>query len=96
MTLCLVIHDVPADDSPAALAFSEALFHISPEHWPVTPGAALLATEVSPGYLRDHLLQKLRRAGAEPGLLLVTRLSADLTWHGLPAEGADWLRERLE
>jgi hypothetical protein len=96
VTLRLVIHDVPADDSPAATAFSEALFHIAPEHWPLATGAVLLATEVSPGYLRDHLLHKLRRAGAEPGLLMVTRVSADLAWHTLPAEGEAWLHDRLD
>ena len=60
-------------------------------HWRVTPGATLVGTDVSPGYLRDHLLRALDGAGAPPALMLVTPLPPAAAWHGLPPEGEEWM-----
>jgi hypothetical protein len=96
MSLCLVLHDIPGASAEAEKAFFEAIFEIAPEHWRITGAAVLVGTGVSPAYLRDHLLRVLQRQGAQPGMLLVTRVPGDLAWQGLPAEGEAWLREIVE
>jgi hypothetical protein len=86
-----VIHDLSARQ--AADALFAALYEIAPEHWPVTAGAVLADTGVSPAYLREHLLRSLEVRGQKAGLLLVTRLCDAAAWANLPAEGEAWLRE---
>ncbi|MBL6457473.1 hypothetical protein JMJ55_19250 [Belnapia sp. T6] len=96
MSLCLVLHDL--GDAPAAAekVFFEAIYEIAPEHWPITPRAVLVATGVSPAYLRDHLLRALKKQEAPDVVLTITRVSPDAAWHNLPAEGEEWLRRVLE
>jgi hypothetical protein len=96
MSLCLVLHDLGRGASAEAeKAFFEAIFEIAPDHWRITGEAVLVGTGVSPAYLRDHLLRTLKRQGAQPALLLVTRVAEDLAWHNLPGDGEAWLREVL-
>ena len=96
MSLCLVLHDLGPAPAAAEKVFFEAIFEIAPEHWPITPNATLVATGVSPSYLRDHLLRALKKEDAPGVVLTITRVSADTAWHNLPAEGEVWLREVLE
>jgi hypothetical protein len=96
MAMCLVLHDLAGVPAAAEKAFFEAIFEIAAEHWRVTPGAVLVGSGVSPGYLRDHLLRALATQDSVPALLLVTRVAGDLAWMGLPPEGETWLREALE
>jgi hypothetical protein len=96
MSLCLVLHDLgPAASADVEKVFFEAIFEIAPEHWRITGEAVLVGTGVSPAYLRDHLLRTLKKQGVQPAMLLVTRVAADMTWHGLSPEGETWLREVL-
>ncbi|MBX6743316.1 MAG: hypothetical protein QJR07_05220 [Acetobacteraceae bacterium] len=95
MSLCLVLHDLGGAPADAEKAFFEAIYEIAPDHWPVTGRAVLVGTEVSPAYLRDHLLQALAPTGTQPALLLVTRVPRDLAWHNLPSDGVAWLQEML-
>lgn len=95
MPLALVIHDLPAG-SAAARAMVDAIYEIAAEHWPLTNGALLAVTGVSPGYLRAHLLRAVAALGGPAGLLLVTRLDPDAAWSGLPAAGAGWVQASLE
>ena len=96
MSLLLVLHELAAAPEPASKAFYEAIFEIAPEHWPITPQAVLLTTDVSPNYLRDHLLRALKQHGGEAGQLLITRCAGDSAWHRLSAEGESWLKDALE
>jgi hypothetical protein len=93
MSICLVLHDL--GDAPAAAekVFFEAIFEIAPEHWRVTDRVTLVATGVSPAYLRDHLLRALKKEEAPDTMLAVTQFSADASWHNLPPDGEAWLRE---
>lgn len=96
MAVCLVLHDLAGASAAAEKRFFEAIFEIAPHHWRVTPESVLVGTGISPGYLRDHLLQALAVESAAPALLLVTRVSGDLAWTGLSPEGEAWLRDVLE
>jgi hypothetical protein len=96
MPLCLVLHDLGNAPAAAEKAFFEAIFEIAPEHWPITNRATMVATGVSPAYLRDHLLRALKREDAPEVMLTVTQVSADAAWHNLPAAGDAWMREMLE
>jgi hypothetical protein len=93
--LALVIHDLPAGSDPAKAMF-DAIYEIAPEHWPISDGALLAATGVSPAYLRDHLRRALKAGGYQAGIMLVTRLGDKAAWSGLPPEGEAWLREMIE
>jgi hypothetical protein len=95
MSLCLVLHDLGAAPASAEKVFFEAIYEIAPEHWPITPRAVLVATGVSPAYLRDHLLRALKKEEAPDVVLTITRVPADAAWHNLSAEGEAWLREML-
>jgi hypothetical protein len=96
MSLCLVLHEFGKAPAAAQKVFFEAIFEIAPEHWPITGGATLVATGVSPTYLRDHLLRALKKEDAPDLMLTVTRVSPDSVWHNLSAEGETWLRDMLE
>ncbi len=96
MAVCLVLHDLTGASAAAEKAFFEAIFEIAPDHWRVAPEAVLVGTEISPAYLRDHLLQALAAEGAVPALLLVTQMSDDQARAGLSPEGEAWLRNLLE
>ncbi|MCK8785455.1 hypothetical protein M0638_13780 [Roseomonas sp. NAR14] len=100
MPLTLVVHDLDMPGtatSPDALrAFHDAIWELAPTHWHVSSCSVLLNTSVSPTYLRDVLVRALGRAGGTPGLMLVTRVSDNAAWCGLPAEGEQWLRATVE
>jgi hypothetical protein len=91
MPICLVLHELGHAGPAAEQALFSAVFEVASSHWRVTPGATLVGTDVSPTYLRDHLLRALDDSGAPPALLLVTPLPAAAAWHGLPPEGEEWL-----
>jgi len=91
MPICLVLHELGLAGPLAEQAFFGAVFEVASSHWRVTPGATLVGTDVSPGYLRDHLRRALEVAGAPPALLLVTPLHAKAAWHGIPPEGEEWI-----
>ncbi len=95
MSLCLVLHDLGGAPADAVKAFFEAIYEIAPDHWPVTERVVLVGTDVSPAYLRDHMLRALAPMGVRPSLLLVTRVPRDLAWHNLPRDGEAWLQEVL-
>jgi hypothetical protein len=94
MPVALVVHDLPPGSDAAKVMF-EAIFEIAAEHWPVAEGVVLAVTDVSPAYLRTHLLREMTVRGQQPGLILVSRLS-ETAWANLPAEGEAWLRDVLE
>lgn len=96
MSLCLVLHDLGEASAAAEKVFFEAIFEIAPEHWPIAARATLVATEVSPAYLRDHLLRALKKEETPEVMLTVTRVSPDAAWHNLPPQGDAWLRRILE
>lgn len=95
MALSLILHDLAAIEADDETRFFEAIFQISPEHWRLSAGATLLETGVSPSYLRDHLLRALPEALRGMTQLLVTRVSGDTAWNGLPAVGEQWLKDAL-
>ena len=91
MPICLVLHELGRADPATEQALFNAVFEVASSHWRVTPGATLVGTDVSPAYLRDHLLRALKDAGAPPGLMLVTPIPAGAAWHGVPPEGEEWM-----
>jgi hypothetical protein len=91
MPICLVVHELGLAGPGAEQALFSAVFEVSSSHWRVTPTATLVGTDVSPAYLRDHLLRALDDAGAPPALMLVTPLAAEAAWHGVPPEGEEWM-----
>ncbi len=92
MPICLVLHELDHAGPGAEQALFGAVFEVASSHWRVTPSATLIGTDVSPAYLRDHLLRALADAGAPPTLLLVTPLaSGAAAWHGIPPEGEEWI-----
>ena len=91
MPICLVLHESGLGGPASEQAFFDAVYEVASSHWRVAPGATLLGTDLSPGYLRDHLKRALDGAGASPGLLLVTPLSNGAAWHGIPPEGEEWI-----
>ncbi len=91
MPICLVLHEPGLAGPAPEQAFFSAVFEVASSHWRVTPGATLVGTDVSPAYLRDHLVRALERAGAPPALMLVTPLPAGAAWHGIPPEGEEWM-----
>lgn len=94
MTL-LVLHDLEPG-TPAAHALTAAVFEIAPGHWAPFPGAVLVAADVSPRYLRDHLVRSLHHRGHAAPKLLVAPLGTGAVSAGLPPEGPAWLRELEE
>jgi len=91
----LVLHALEELTPEARKAFFDSIYEISPEHWPVNPGATLVATGISPSYLLDHLRRTLNRAKAPSVALVVARLGADPAFLGLQPEGEAWLKETL-
>lgn len=91
MPICLVLHEFEGSGPEAEQALTHAVFEVSSSHWRVTSCATLVGTDVSPAYLRAHLLRAMQGAGATPSLMLVAPLPAGTTWHGLPPEGEEWL-----
>ena len=91
MPICLVLHELGRAGETAEQALFGAVFEVASSHWRVTPSATLVGTDVSPAYLRDHLLRALRDAGAPAELMLVTPLPAGAAWHGIPPEGEEWI-----
>lgn len=97
MPICLVLHELGHAGPAAEQALFSAMFEVASSHWRVATGATLVGTDVSPSYLRDHLVRALDDAGAPPSLMLVTPLPADrAAWHGIPPEGEDWLAGEAE
>jgi hypothetical protein len=96
MPICLVLHELGLAGPAAETAFFGAIFEVASSHWRVTPGATLVGTDVSPAYLRDHLLHALDAAGAPPAVVLVTPMAADAAWHGIPPEGEEWIAGEAE
>ncbi len=96
MPICLVLHEPGLGGPAPEQAFFDAVFEVASSHWRVAPGATLLGTDLSPGYLRDHLRRALDGAGAPPGLLLVTPLARGAAWHGIPPEGEEWIAGERE
>ena len=90
MSLCLVLHDLPAGGTEILEA---AIWEVSESHWLPTPDALLVATEVSVGYLASHLRQALRRHGLE-GPMVVLRTGPEMVADGLPDRAAAWLHEQ--
>jgi hypothetical protein len=91
MPICLVLHELVQASPAAEQALFGAVFEVASSHWRVTPSATLVGTDVSPAYLRDHLLRALDDAGAPPSLMLVTPLAEEAAWHGIPPEGEEWM-----
>ena len=57
MPICLVLHEFGRAGPAAEQALFGAVFEVASSHWRVTPSATLVGTDVSPAYLRDHLLR---------------------------------------
>ncbi len=91
MPICLVVHELGLGGPGAEQALFSAVFEVASSHWRVTPSATLVGTDVSPAYLRDHLLRALDDAGAPPALMLVTPVPPTAAWHGIPPEGEEWI-----
>ena len=91
MPICLVLHELGRAGQAAEQALFDAVFEVASSHWRVTPSATLVGTDVSPAYLRDHLLRALRDAGAPAGLMVVAPLAGQAAWHGIPPEGEEWI-----
>ena len=91
MPICLVLHEFGPAGPVAEQALFGAVFEVASSHWRVTPSATLVGTDVSPMYLRDHLMRALDDAGAPPALMLVTPVPAGAAWHGIPPEGEEWI-----
>ncbi len=71
MPICLVLHELGHAGPAAEQALFGAVFEVASSHWRVTPSATLVGTDVSPAYLRDHLLRALAEdARCEPVCLL--------------------------
>jgi hypothetical protein len=92
MPLRLILHDFGLPPAEAEEDFLYTFFVIAPDHWRLAPGATLVATDLSPGYLLDHLRQTARRSGLEPRLLLVMPFPEELASHGLTSDGEAWIR----
>jgi hypothetical protein len=93
MPLSLILHDLAGLAPDDEKRFFEAIFQIAPEHWRILPGTTLVSTGVSPAYLLDHLLRALPPEARAGTLLVTSRVPEDAAWHGLPAEGASWVRD---
>jgi len=93
MPLCLILHDL--GEAPAEMEddFFFTFFGIAPDHWRLRPGATLVGTDLSPGYLLQHLRRSAERCGLTPRLLLVTPVPDGAVAHGLDAEGEAWMRD---
>ncbi len=91
MPICLDHHELGRAGPAAEQALFGADFEVASSHWRVTPSATLVGTDVSPAYLRDHLLRALADAGAPPSLMLVTPLADKAAWHGITPEGEEWI-----
>lgn len=87
MTLCLVLHELPAGGEEAVEA---SVWQLSESHWSL-PGAMLVETDVSSRYLLAHLRHALGRKGLE-GQLLVTTLDSELHTAGLDPGILAWIQ----
>lgn len=96
MPICLVLHEPGLGGPAAEHAFFDAVFEVASSHWRVMSCATLLGTDLSPGYVRDHLRRALDGAGAQPGLLLVTPMANTAAWHGIPPDGEEWIAGERE
>lgn len=92
MPLCLILHDLGDAPAEATEDFFYTFFGIAPDHWRLADGATLVGTDLSPGYVLQHLRQAARRCGLAPRLLLVTPVPEEAVSHGLGAEGEAWIR----
>jgi len=95
MSMCLVLQDFGGAPPAAEKVFFEAIFEVAPEHWRITGSATLVATGVSPAYLRDHLLRALKKENAPAIMLAVMKVPGVIARHNLPPEGEAWLAELL-
>ncbi len=77
------------DPGPMRYSFAEHRRHLDAllDQLGVTDRVTLVATGVSPAYLRDHLLRALKKEDAPDTMLAVTQFSADAAWHNLPPDG---------
>jgi hypothetical protein len=91
----LVLHALEGLGPAARKAFFDAIFEASPAHWPIHASATLVATGLSPAYLRDHLRRALDAESAPEVQLLVCPIAGNPAWAGLPPEGEAWLRDVL-
>ena len=96
MPLLLILHDLGSPPAEAEDDFFYTFFGVAPDHWRLAPGATLVGTDLSPGYLLQHLQQTARRCRITPRLLLVTPMPAEIAADGLSAEGLDWMRAMRE
>lgn len=92
MPLLLALHDLGTPGEEAEEAFFQTFFSVAPDHWRVMPGATLVGTGLSPGYLLDHLRRTAERYRIAPRLLLVMPVPAEFVAHGLTPEGEAWIR----
>jgi hypothetical protein len=101
MALHLVIHrpEAPPDSGIAAAiraALIDAAWEIADSHWSPTAEALLVSTDLSAAYLVAHFRAGLARRGHDnPGMLLVTPVTAAAAWCGLPQDGEEWIRGLL-
>lgn len=93
MALLLILHDLGDPPAAAAEDFFYTFFVVAPDHWRVTPAASLVGTDLSPGYLLQHLRETARRCGIAPRLLLVMPVPDTVAAYGLSAEGEAWMRD---
>lgn len=93
MALLLILHDLGTPPAAAEEDFFYTLFGVAPDHWRITPAASLVGTNLSPGYLLEHLRDTARRCGITPRLLMVMPVPEGMVAHGLTAEGEAWLGE---
>jgi hypothetical protein len=91
MPLLLILHDLGSPPAEAEEDFFYAFFGVVPDHWRLAPGATLVGTDLSPGYLLQHLRQTARRCGLSPRLLLVMAMPEEMAAEGLSPEGEAWM-----
>ncbi|HEY8613345.1 MAG TPA: hypothetical protein VIL69_18935 [Roseomonas sp.] len=91
MTLCLVLHELPAGGVEVMEA---SIWELSESHC-MLGGGMLVDTSVSPGYLLSHIHGALTRAGME-GKLVVSQAAAELHMSGLEPDVAAWIRGSLQ
>ena len=93
MALLLILHDLGTPPAAAEEDFFYTLFGVAPDHWRVTPAASLVGTDLSPGYLLQHLRDTARRCAIQPRVLMVMPVPEDFVAYGLDAEGEAWMRD---
>jgi hypothetical protein len=95
MPLRLVLHDLGAAPAEAAEEFFQTFFGVAPDHWRLMPGATLVGTGLSPGYLLEHLTATAKRCGISPIMLLVIPVPDEIAAEGLPHDGEAWILDML-